>query len=136
VVPENKVADQSEYPFVVFKVESPYNRQYRTYRRTTELFDINISFSCYAEYQGEALSISDDLRTLFFDPKYHQQLRNVGVAPVDAINNSIRNEALTSFMPISIAGFDLTVRLVRGYTSDYPTVTQVNQKGSVEENGN
>lgn len=131
IVPEKNAEDQPSYPFIVFHITNPYTTMYKSRTKTKDLFLTTVSFSIYAENEGEALAISDDLRTLFLDAKYHEQLRAKNVTVQEVTDSALRNEELTSFMPISIAGFDLVVQLLRQYESDFPTISEFNSKGDV-----
>lgn len=135
VVAENKAIDQNDYPFVVISVVTPHAQITSSNTKTNELFNTTFQFSCYAESEGEALSISDDLATLFLDVKYHEELKQAGVIVNrdSATDSTLQNETMTSFMSISVAGFDLKVQLHRLYSSDYPLLNEFNlSKGSVQ----
>ncbi|GAX04071.1 hypothetical protein IWT140_01708 [Secundilactobacillus pentosiphilus] len=135
VVAENQANDQKDYPFIVFTMVTPRASITSSNTKTNELFNTTFQFDCYAKSEGEALSISDDLATLFSDVKYHEELKKSGVIVNrdSATDTSIQNQELTSFMPISVAGFDLKVQLHRTYSSDYPTLNEFNLgKGSVQ----
>lgn len=135
VVAESQANDQDDYPFIVMSMVTPRASVTSSNTKTNELFNTVFQFDCYARSEGEALSICDDLATLFLDVKYHEELKDSGVVVNrdSATDTSIQNQELTSFMPISIAGFDLKVQLHRTYVSDYPTLNEFNlNKGSVQ----
>lgn len=115
--------DHKGYPFIVYDLR-PHPDIIYSVERTHEVFDRIISIDCWAESDGEANAIADDLQTLLQDFQYREQLNSYGITLNKIEERDHRSEALASFLQVSNYGFDMVVQLVRNYTSKYPNITQ------------
>lgn len=133
VYDDSRVPMTAKYPFITYADESPYTELFHSTYKTNDQFDRTISISCHAETDGEANNIADDLHTLLQDPQYRTELNSFGITFVSVQNFARRSETLSDFMKVNTYGFDLTIRLLRRYKSDYP---EIKQYGGNNENGN
>lgn len=125
VVAEDRVKSKQDYPFITYSDVNPHGDQAFSIYKTNEVFDRTLSIDCWAESSGEASNICDDLATLLHDPRYRTELKKHGITFVGIQDYRRRSEAMSSFTNISNYGFDLTIRLHRRYTPDYPTIKEV-----------
>lgn len=119
----SRSADHKGYPFIVFDLR-PHTDIIQSVEKTHEVFDRVVSIQCWAETDGEANAIYDDLATLLYDFKYREQLKSYGIVFEKIVERDHSSEALASFLQVSSYGFDMIVQLVRNYTSDYPNITK------------
>lgn len=114
--------DHGKYPFIVYGDTDPNQEAYHSTYKTHDVFYKTMSIDCWAETDGEAQAISDDLVTLFQDPQYRNELNKYGITFQSITNYSHRTETMASFMDVADYGFNLEVQLVRDYTPDFPTI--------------
>ncbi|WP_338230790.1 phage neck terminator protein [Lactiplantibacillus paraxiangfangensis] len=124
VYDDGRVPKTAKYPFITFADENPYTELFHSTYKVNDQFDRTVSISCYAETDGEANNIADDLHTLLQDPQYRDELNSFGITFVSVQNFARRSAVLSDFMKVSNYGFDLTIRLLRRYQSDHPEIKQ------------
>lgn len=119
----SRSADHKGYPFIVFDLRQ-HPDIVQTVEKTHEIFDRVISVQCWAETDGEANAICDDLQTYLYDFKYREKLKSYGIIFEKVVERDHSSDVLAPFLQASYYGFDMVVQLVRNYTSDYPNITK------------
>lgn len=95
--------DHKGYPFIVYDLR-PHPDIIYSVEKTHEVFDRIISIDCWAESDGEANAIADDLQTLLQDFQYREQLNSYGITLNKIEERDHRSEALASFCKFQIMG--------------------------------
>lgn len=126
---ESNKQNNPDMPLVTFAFLNDHTSVSRTTTKNSEGFVTTVTLKAQAQDAGDALAISDDLRTLLQGDKCRDQLKTYGIvlAPNPVQDNHIDDSNSIPFMNHAVAGFDLIIQLTRHYREDIPTIKKVEQ---------